>query len=88
MCVPINSVNEVCGITCQVDIVLGDGVGEVQRRSWRRVEGKESQGVGWGEGRAAELVSGALGIGGGARARARCTAPARRRSQNAAMTRL
>ena len=50
MCVPINSVNEVCGITCRVDIVLGDGVGEVQRRSWRRVEGKESQGVGWGEG--------------------------------------
>ena len=57
MCVSINSVSEVCG--SRDDIVLGDGVGEVQRRSWRRVEGKESQGVGWGEGRAAELVSGA-----------------------------
>ena len=59
MCVPINSVSEVCGITCRVDIVSGVGVGEVQRRSWRRVEGTESQGVGWGEGWAAELVSGA-----------------------------
>ena len=44
---------------------------------------KNSQGVGWGEGCAAALVSGGVGDRGRCGVRARCTAPAQRRSHNA-----